>query len=928
MEGSDKRKQNPSLFFTLSLTHIALFFFFLFFIKIKTSNAADANYSSPYNPTETIALSCGSSSMTDPFSPSRDGLNWTSDAAPKFGPFPFSKTTAVTASNQDPSVPTVPYMTARLSTSQFNYTFNISSGMKFIRLHFYAASYPDHDKTNSFFSVTANDKFTLLHNFSAYLTTASTSPKLIKEFCLNVETHNLTLSFTPSASSYAFINGIEIVSMPNNIYIRGSDVDLPIVGIQGQSAQIEYNTALETVSRLNVGGNSISARDDTGMFREWSKEDDSILLGYGQPIFAGDFKIRYTKDTPAYVAPGNVYLTLRHMGKTKGINLNYNLTWSFSVDSGFNYLVRLHFCQFFYNVNNPGEMVFHIFINNQTAEAEADIINFSGGNGIPVFRDYYVMALQGGILAGKQNILVALHPDEDSETWYSDAILNGLELFKLSDAQGNLAGLNPEPQVQPSPPPAKPSDNLEKTNRIPSWVILAGSFVGFVILISLLCTFIWWRHRRERKVKQFGSIDKKDGEKEKPETAASSWWVQFADTSTTNGSSLPSDLCRHFSLAEIRAATNDFDQNLLIGVGGFGHVYKGYVGRELTTVAIKRGKSTSQQGTHEFQNEIEMLSKLRHLHLVSLIGYCDENQEMILIYDHMAHGTLRDHLYKSNQPPLSWKQRLNICIGAARGLHYLHTGAKYMIIHRDVKSTNILLDEKWVAKVSDFGLSKVGPTNVLDTHVSTIVKGTLGYLDPEYFLRQQLTEKSDVFSFGVVLFEVLCARPVLDKNRVKEEVNLAEWARLCHQRKTLHLIIDPYLKGTIAPESLERFAEIADNCLVDQGIERPSMGDVVWSLEFALQLQETAEKKAKEGCGGLSVSLGEIDNDDIPLSASLVDGIRDDLPSCSDGDSWSAFTGHVSNKSMSYNGQSISSEDPSRSMSKVVFSEIMNTDGR
>ncbi|KAJ4972970.1 hypothetical protein NE237_006144 [Protea cynaroides] len=489
MEGSDRRKQNSSLFSMLSLTHIALFSFLLFFIKITTSNAADANYSSPYNPTEIIALSCGSSSMTDPFSSSNDGLNWTGDAASKFGPFPSSKTTAATASTQDSSVPTVPYMTARLSTSQFNYTFNVSSGMKFIRLHFYSASYPDHDKTNSFFSVTANDEFTLLHNFSAYLNTASTSPKLIKEFCLNVETHNLTLSFTPSASSYAFINGIEIVSMPNNIYIRGSDVDLPIVGIQGQSAQIEYNTALETVSRLNVGGNSISARDDRGMFREWSKEDNYIING--QTIFAAGFKIRYTKDTPAYVAPGNVYLTLRHMGKTKGINLNYNLTWSFSVDSGFNYLVRLHFCQFFYNVNNPGEMVFHIFINNQTAEAAADIINFSGGNGIPVFRDYFVMALRGGILAGKQNILVALHPNEDSETRYTDAILNGLELFKLSDAHGNLAGLNPEPPVQFSPPPAEPSDNLKNTNRIPFWVTLAGSFVGFVILISLLCTFIW-----------------------------------------------------------------------------------------------------------------------------------------------------------------------------------------------------------------------------------------------------------------------------------------------------------------------------------------------------------------------------------------------------------------------------------------------------
>ncbi|XWS75676.1 hypothetical protein CRYUN_Cryun01aG0111600 [Craigia yunnanensis] len=374
---------------------------------------------------------------------------------------------------------------------------------------------------------------------------------------------------------------------------------------------------------------------------------------------------------------------------------------------------------------------------------------------------------------------------------YADAILNGIEIFKLNNSQGILAGPNPDPFATPKSPKQNPILQNSSRNKTLSRILpILGAVLGATIFLSLLLgCFIFKRKRRVKDSISFPS------EFTKPEDKSSF---------------LPSDLCRRFSIIEIKAATHNFDEQFLLGHGGFGDVYKGLIDGGVTTVAIKRLNPSSKQGAHEFQTEIAMFSQLRHLHLVSLIGYCNEQDEMILVYEYLPHGTLRDHLY--NNPPLSWKLRLEICLGAARGLLYLHRDAKQSIIHRDVKSSNILLDENYVAKVSDFGLSKLGPTSMSQTHVSTVVKGSFGYLDLEYYRRQQLTDKSDVYSFGVVLFETLCARPPVIQNLPKKQDSLTHWGPICCQRGTLDQIIDPYLTGDqIAPECLKKFGEIAES---------------------------------------------------------------------------------------------------------------------
>ncbi|CAA2971474.1 Serine threonine kinase [Olea europaea subsp. europaea] len=584
--------------------------------------------------------------------------------------------------------------------------------------------------------------------------------------------------------------------MPNNVDFRG----LPIKFVK-QLYNLKNTTVLETRYRFNVGGAYLGIKEDTGLFREWFSNDNYCFSeNFSNTPNAETLSINYTEHTPTYTTPKIVYTTSRVIG-----NGSKSLEWSFPIDSGFYYLLRLHFCEIVMDITGQNQRVFTISINNQIADSEADVIFWTGGTGIPYFEDYVTWLRDDG-RHGEKTLSLSLFPNLISQPKYSSVLLNGLEIFKFSDSKSSLAAANPKtiPLALDNKPPKK----NRKGSSLLYYVI--GSVIG-VLVVLLSINFLIFCHCRIVKDSHTNAIK------------TSGW-----------GSSLPSDLCRHFRLEEIKFATDNFNESFVIGRGGFGNVYKGYIDNGATAVAVKRLNPSSNQGAREFKTEIQILSTLRHLHLVSLIGYRDEKGEMILVYDYMLNGTLRDHLYKTENSPLQWKNRLQILIGAARGLDYLHTGTKHVIIHRDVKSTNILLDEKWVAKVSDFGLSKISSTVGTKSHVSTEVKGSFGYLDPEYYKRQQLTHKSDVYSFGVILFEVLCGRPPIFPDTSNIQVNLAQWAKIRCKKETLEQIVDPNLEGQIAPECLSRYAEIAIRCLRDNRIERPSMSDVVSRLEFVM----------------------------------------------------------------------------------------------
>ncbi|KAH9326573.1 hypothetical protein KI387_006751 [Taxus chinensis] len=297
---------------------------------------------------------------------------------------------------------------------------------------------------------------------------------------------------------------------------------------------------------------------------------------------------------------------------------------------------------------------------------------------------------------------------------------------------------------------------------------------------------------------------------------------------------------RSFSLDEMKLCTENFSHN--IGQGGFGLVFWGKLQDE-KQIAVKVLSLFSKQGVAQFLNEIDLLSRVHHRNLVSLLGYCNESRDLMLVYEYMPGGSLNDHLYGSNPlkyPELDWNTRLKVVLDAAQGLEYLHLGCSPKIIHRDVKTANILLDKKFNGKLGDFGLSRVAMDEEA-SDVFTAVRGTAGYLDPKYFSTHMLTEKSDVYSFGVVLLEIMCGRRPVDFRLSEEKVDLVRWvtpyAEQFEDDVQVLEVLDKRLVNNCDLKSVSTIAKLARRCIAEEPSCRPTVSEVVMEIKEAIKYE-------------------------------------------------------------------------------------------
>ncbi|PIA33873.1 hypothetical protein AQUCO_03900016v1 [Aquilegia coerulea] len=534
---------------------------------------------------------------------------------------------------------------------------------------------------------------------------------------------------------------------------------------------------------INCGGREVIANGSTTY-------DEDTDPGGASKFFLSRYNWAYSStgnfmdddlDNDIYIAANTSRLTMNDSRLYMNARLSpQSLTYYGICLLNGNYTVNLHFAEIMFtndqNYSSLGRRVFDIYIQRKLVWKDFNIEDEAGGPGNAVIKKFTA------VVTGT-TLEIRFH-------WAGKGT-TGIP------ARGTYGPLVSAISVDPDFIP--PSEGGKKSNTI-SPALVVGIVLAVLGLIIIVVGLLWWK----------GCFGKKNQIDED---------LRGLDLQTGS-----------FTLRQIKAATNNFDAANKIGEGGFGPVYKGNLA-DGSIIAVKQLSAKSKQGNREFVNEIGMISALQHPNLVKLYGCCIEGNQLLLVYEYMENNSLARALFghEESQLKLDWPTRHKICVGIARALAYLHEESRLKIVHRDIKATNVLLDKDLNAKVSDFGLAKLDEEE--NSHISTRIAGTFGYMAPEYAMRGYLTDKADVYSFGVVALEIVSGRGNTSYRAKQECIYLLDWALVLQEKGDLMELVDPSLESDYIKEEVMGMINIALSCTNTAPTLRPSMSSVVSMLE-------------------------------------------------------------------------------------------------
>ncbi|GLU18027.1 hypothetical protein SLE2022_343500 [Rubroshorea leprosula] len=542
---------------------------------------------------------------------------------------------------------------------------------------------------------------------------------------------------------------------------------------------------------INCGGGEVTVNGNTtyeedanlvGPSTFFVSSGDWALSNTGRFLDAGQNERRFTSTNQSelFMKDYQLYMDAR----LSAISLTY---YAFCMGDG-NYTVNLHFAEIMFSddktYSNLGRRIFNIYIQGKLVQKDFNIVDEAGGVGRAIIKEFPAVVTNGTLeirlyWAGKGTMTIPVGG-------VYGPLISAISVnsnFTPSLETGNIA------------PP------LEKVDNIRVLIIMVvGILVGVAFAILLIMGVLWWKCCLRQK----NTLERD---------------LKGLNLQTVS-----------FSLRQIKAATNNFDPTNKIGEGGFGPVYKGHL-TDGKVIAVKQLSAKSKQGNREFVNEIGLISGLQHPHLVKLYGCCIDGNQLLLIYEYMENNSLARALFgpEECQLKLDWPIRQKICIGIAKGLAYLHEESRLKIVHRDIKATNVLLDKDLNPKISDFGLAKLDEED--NTHISTRIAGTMGYMAPEYATRGYLTDKADVYSFGIVALEIVSGRSNKISRTKENSFYLIDWALLLKEKGSLLELVDPRLESNYNKKEVMRMINVALLCTNPSPAGRPIMSSIVSMLE-------------------------------------------------------------------------------------------------